>query len=208
MSEVELHKAVVQKLQQVAPISDDHAWQIADELIGGSLAGNIAMHKAAQDGVEKCPVCRESMKAYWHTLTPGLVKALGKFYGAVVAKGVNDVHVDEDMNGTQFELTKNERSNWTKLRYHALVVKVKDENGQHVQGHWLLSRRGKQFLTEGLEVPKRVKTFRNVVVDHDEQLVSLKDVYRSDRYFDDLRTIEATVATEQEHERAGRRLAQ
>lgn len=126
---------------------------------------------------ERCPTCGASMKKPWHTLTPGLVGALVKFYKEVSAKGENRWIRKGN------ELSKNEDANLTKLRFHGLIAKIKEE-GKHVKGEWLITRRGIDFLKGEIQIPRRVQTFRNHVVDHDEELVTVTDVMKGETWWE------------------------
>lgn len=137
----------------------------------------------------KCPHCGASLKKYWHVLTPILVKALVKVRKAVYLKGENNIHLLKEMPGdTQLEI--HEWNNFTKLRFHGLVAKYKDADGKHLSGRWLITKRGFAFLRGELEVPARVLTFRNRVVEHDPRMVKLRDVIGMDLYVEDLPSIE------------------
>ena len=101
-----------------------------------------------------------------HDLTPGLVNTLRKFANGVGTHGRNNLHLEHDL-----ELTYTERANFTKLRFFALVAKVRDLNGKHLPGHWLLTRRGSRFL-KGLEaVSRTVETQANKVIAHSAEKV-------------------------------------
>jgi hypothetical protein len=126
----------------------------------------------------KCPHCGANLYKPWHTLTPGLVKALSKFYKEICENGKNE------WNRKGNELSKNEDSNLTKLRFHGLIAKVYDEQGKRVGGAWLITKRGVDFLKGGLEIPSRVQTFRNRVVDHDPKKVNLREVMQSEPYWE------------------------
>lgn len=140
--------------------------------------------------IEYCPHCGAKMQAYWHRLTPGLVNTLVKMRAGIAKTGVNHINPGSDLDGTPLELTKNERSNLSKLRFHALIAKY-GEHGDRVQGEWLITRRGFAFLRGEEAVPSRVKTYRNKVVDHDERLVNIGEVIREVPYFERLADIEA-----------------
>lgn len=117
-----------------------------------------------------CDHCGAKLKEWWHTLTPGLVNALIKMLQAVRAKNLNDVHLQ-----TELELSKNEYNNFQKLRFHGLVAKVYENGGEHKKGCWLITRRGGQFLRGELRIAKKVKTFRNQVIGHSEDLVTMNE---------------------------------
>ena len=136
-----------------------------------------------------CPTCGQTIKEYWHALTPGLVSALVKFRKAVVEKGQNSVHLLKDMKDPAYELSRHEWNNFTKLRFHGLAVKDKDGPA----GYWLLTKRGASFLKNELAVPRKVKTFNNAVQDHGEQLVTIKDVLGTVPIFETIDDIEYEI---------------
>ena len=117
---------------------------------------------------ESCPNCGHSLpddfiqvKPHGHNLSSGLVSTLSKFAHAVIESGKNNVHLTYDMLDPHLKLTHNEHANFQKLRFFGLVAKVRDSEGKHIPGRWLLTRRGSQFL-KGLEsVPRRVITKKN-----------------------------------------------
>jgi hypothetical protein len=115
---------------------------------------------------ERCPHCGANMKAFWHTLNPGLVSILIKAIQFVHENGKNEFHLQKDLH-----LSVNEFSNFTKLRFHALVAKVDEK-----PGFWLITRRGGQFLRGEIPVPLKVKTFRNRVIEHWPALVHIDDL--------------------------------
>lgn len=131
-----------------------------------------------------CPTCHHTSTAYWHKLNPGLVKALIKLRAAVHQYQRNSIDIHHEMN-----LTTTEAMNWTKLRFHGLVAKVKVD-GQVQRGYWLLTSNGAAFLRGELAVPAKVKTLNNHVEDHDRIEVTVEDVMGEVPYFEDIATIE------------------
>ena len=142
--------------------------------------------------VEKCPHCGASMKAYWHVLTPILVRALIKFRQSVLEKGKNQVHLIKDMKGKSYELAPYEWKNWTKVRFHGLAAKYKVD-GKWKRGYWLLTARGANFLNGQIQIPCNVKTFRNKVIDHSAFLTTVQDVIGSTPYVETEKNIEFDV---------------
>ncbi len=128
--------------------------------------------------IQNCDKCGASLKKYWHKITPGLVHTLVKVYEKVNEKGENKIHKSE------LTLSHGEYGNFQKLRFHALIAKYK-EDGKIKSGQWLITRRGAQFLTGQTTIPASVQTFRNKVVGHDLEQVSLADIIgkRSEPYF-------------------------
>lgn len=56
-----------------------------------------------------------------------------------------------------------------------MIAKYK-ENGVNIAGNWIMTKRGADFINGIESVPKRVKTFRNRVVDHDTEQVRVIDI--------------------------------
>lgn len=119
----------------------------------------------------KCHHCGALMKEWEHRLTPGLVNILMKFANQVKQSHKNDVHVRQDIG-----LTAPEFNNFQKLRYFGLVAKLRDDDDNHVRGHWLLTRRGGSFLRGDEAVHQTVTTFRNKITKRAEEKVFIWEV--------------------------------
>lgn len=126
-----------------------------------------------KEPVVYCPHCGASMKKHWHRLSAGLATVLIKFRAAVIAHNHNDLHVPRDIT-----LTKTEYNNFQKLRYHAMIAKVKNNDGDHISGHWLLTKRGNQFCKNLISVPDNVQTFRNKISNKSNKPVTIYDVLK------------------------------
>jgi len=114
---------------------------------------------------EYCTCCGASMKSYHHALSSGLVSALIKSIKFVQEDNKNLFHLQNDLTS----LTKNEYNNFQKLRFHGLVAKTDKA------GYWLITKRGGMFLRGEMAVPKTVQTFRNEVIGHSEETVTIRD---------------------------------
>ncbi len=123
---------------------------------------------------DHCPTCGANTKAFWHTLTPGLVSILVKCIQFVHEHGKNEFHLQRDLH-----LNVNEFSNFTKLRFHALVAKVDEK-----PGYWLITARGGQFLRGEINVPLRVLTFRNRVLEHSNDVIHIDALKNKIPYFE------------------------
>lgn len=123
----------------------------------------------------RCPTCGASMKKFWHKVTPGIALALIKLNKAVNLAGKNDVdiyHVPADLEFKHTELT-----NWTKMRFNALVAKIRVA-GTVKRGHWCITRKGYQFLA-GKPIPQETQSFRNKVSAHSSTMVTISQVLKS-----------------------------
>lgn len=138
-----------------------------------------------EENNEICEHCGAKLKAYWVALTPGLVSALVKFRAGTVVKRRNKIHLLKDLNGTDQELTRHEWNNFTRLRFHGLAVKYKDASG-----YWLLTKRGADFLNGLIKVPKRVKIFRNKIIERSLDEVFVGELVGKVPYFEKIDDIE------------------
>lgn len=143
----------------------------------------------------RCQHCGASLKAYWHKVTPGLVSALLKINKAVNMKKKNDIMIDKLPE--LIALTHVERCNWQKLRLHGLIARVK-EGGEVKRGRWLITRKGHDFLS-GHQISESVKSFRNRVVGHSANLITISEALESTPYFEEINDIsfEYTTPTEE-----------
>ncbi len=115
-----------------------------------------------------CPHCGSSMRVWRHSLTRGLVDVLLLFIGAVKSKGMNSVHLQQDMN-----LSKNQYANFQKLHYFGLVAKDRDRSG-----YWVITRLGGDFLRGTKTIPKFALTYHDRLVEREGELVGIKNYYR------------------------------
>lgn len=125
---------------------------------------------------EVCPHCGASITENVHNLSRGLVKSLIKFGEAVDANGVNNIHLQ-----TEVDLTKNEYNNFQKLRYWGLVYHADKDNSK--SGRWLLTKLGGQFLKNEVGVAKKIKTLRNKKTAEWPEEVYISDFYRGEDYW-------------------------
>ena len=74
-----------------------------------------------------------------------------------------------------------EYNNFQKLRFHGLVAHA-DENKK--SGYWLLTSRAGKFLRGEITIPKKVKTFRNRVIEHSEEVTGIADFRNQVEWFE------------------------
>lgn len=124
-----------------------------------------------------CEACGARCKKYWHGLSQGLVRTLIKIYKGISDKKENSINPYHEL-----QLTTVEHMNMTKLRFHGMIAKVKEE-GEVQRGYWLITQKGAGFL-KGARVPTRVQTFRNHVVGHSEDDINITEVMRDAVYWE------------------------
>ena len=132
-----------------------------------------------------CLCCKQKMMEHKESLTIGLLKGLYKFYMIVKDAKVNNVHTSlKGMDMGIRKLSHNEKCNWTKLYYHNLVGKIRDEKGFHVQGRWYLTQKGYLFLKGEIPCNKFVWSYNHGISDapdaYSEEMVYFKDVTKTD----------------------------
>ena len=120
----------------------------------------------------ECLICLSTLRTKRYSLSPSSVKLLRTMYEYLV---FNNNRIDL----SKLPITYVQRSTVTILRFHGLVTKYK-ENGKHVPSTWLITRRGAQFMRNEITIPKFVMVYRNKVVGHDENRVSIIDVLKYD----------------------------
>ena len=106
-----------------------------------------------------CGACGSTLQGRWERLTPGLCRALIKFYAGICAKQKNELHLQ-------------------KLRYFALSVKLKDK-----PGYWLITSRGRDFIRNSKRIPNKVFIYQNKIQQRSEDLVSIADVLKVEPYW-------------------------
>lgn len=123
-----------------------------------------------------CEKCGARLDARWERLSPGLVRSLMKFGRAVWEQQNYKLHVTKDISDPVNKMTHNEHANFQKLRFHGLIAKDTNEDGERVRdGYWILTKRGNMFLKNKLAVPRRVLVNRNKVIGHDPEEVDIGD---------------------------------
>lgn len=127
---------------------------------------------------QTCETCGASLKEYWHSMTVGLVKTLVKCYEHVCRTNCNVFKMND------LKLDHSEYGNFNKLRFHGLIAKYRVD-GEVQNREWVITRRGVAFLKGELQIPLRVKTFRNRVVDHDEEMVTVTNIMKNQLYWED-----------------------
>lgn len=110
---------------------------------------------------EFCPHCGQSIMKHRQALTKGLVGILLK----VANYHKTEFHLQKDVS-----LTKNEYTNFQKLKFWGLVKK-----SDKISGAWSITGIGYKFLMNEIDLPYSVYTFNNRVVEQDSEKVFYKD---------------------------------
>lgn len=144
--------------------------------MGVSMANRV-MRAYLADALQPAP--EPGARKYWYKLTPGLLDILFIMVQYVHETGVNEF----TMKDLYSRLKPYQYNQTTKLRFHGLIAKVKDENGTF-HGKWLVTRRTGDFLRNEIVLPQKVQTQNNAIIGYDDITVSIKDVYKGDVYLE------------------------
>lgn len=109
-----------------------------------------------------------------HRMTSGLVSILANMARTVHEKNRNDIHIYHEIAEVCGPQAYSQLSNITKLRFHALVFKVKNEDGKQIKGHWGITKRGGQFLRGEIEIEEFALTKGNRVIGREGKLVGIR----------------------------------
>lgn len=145
---------------------------------------------------EYCEHCGAKLKKNRFAITKAIAQTLIKLRRAEVALGKREIWLDHDDKGAEYEMTKNQRSNMSRLRILGLARYTEAHSGR-----WFITRRGYQFL-RGEEVPYEVWTFRNEIVKRTDKMITLQQAFKNDEvpYFNPI--TDRDIATEEEMAKA------
>lgn len=133
------------------------------------------MTRTSQDDIETliktiegdghCPTCHQTIKIYRYRLNRSHCLFLRAMAERVRETGINNVDIEMI---TAYSV----RSQVTKLRFHGLIARVKNEQGKQMPRHWLITKKGWGFL-KGDSIPAVVITFNNQVLGHDDMIANI-----------------------------------
>lgn len=137
----------------------------------------IRMVREQSEAQKQCVCCLTPLEAKWYVISYTVASLLKAMYNDVLEAGVNivDLKALEARGG----ITYNEKSASSIARFHGLIAKRK-VNGVHVPNEWVITTRGAQFLRNIIKLPRKVKVYRNRVVDHWHEEVSVIDILGND----------------------------
>ena len=141
-----------------------------------------------------CDHCGAALKKNRVGLTKAIANTLIKLRRLEVSLDQREIWLNHDDKGTEYELTKDQRSNMSRLRVLGLARYTEAHSGR-----WFITRRGYAFL-RGEAVPKEVWTFRNQIVEdmRTDEVITMAQAFKKDDvpYFEPIRDQE--IATEQD----------
>jgi hypothetical protein len=165
------------QLEYMQAVADGKAAEMVIPKSAGKSVADTIM-RAHLDAALK-PVPDSGKRKYWYKITPGLLDVLFIMVQYVHEQDRNEFTIKEIRDRLKpFQYTQT-----TKLRFHGLIAKIKDDNGVH-HGKWLITRRAGEFMRNEIVLPQKVQTQNNKVIDYDDYNVSIRDVYGDDLYLE------------------------
>lgn len=146
-----------------------------------------ALEKEAEQHGGLCTNCHQTIKIYRYGISTSMVRVLKTMAKATDKNTGRAIDVDS------LELKHSERTQLTKMRFHALVAKVK-EDGKQIPRHWLITRKGWQFLANE-PIPAKVVVYNNQVLGHDGGMTEIKRVDGEADAYDAIPVTEAESRT-------------
>lgn len=163
------------QLEMIQAIADGKTVQYRRHM--GINTANKVMRAYLTEALK--PAEEPTERKYWYKLTPGLCDVLFIMVQYVHEQNRNEFTIKEIRDRLKpFQYTQT-----TKLRFHGLIAKIKDDNGVH-HGKWLITRRAGDFMRNEIVLPQKVQTQKNKVIDYDDINVSIRDVYGDDLYLE------------------------
>lgn len=136
----------------------------------------LALEKEASELNEgRCTHCDQTLKIYRYGISESMIRVL-----RAMAKATHEQMAPNKSGRTRvidvddLQLKHSERTQLTKMRFHGLVAKVKDD-GRQIPRHWIITTKGWNFL--GNEpVPAKVIVYNNQVLGHDGGTTQIKRI--------------------------------
>lgn len=127
-----------------------------------------ALEKEAEQHGGHCSNCHQTIKIYRYGISTSMVRVLKTMAKATDKNSGRAIDVDK------LDLRHSDRTQLTKMRFHGLVAKVKDD-GVQIPRHWLITRKGWAFLGNEL-IPAKVLVYNNQVLGHEDGTTEIKRV--------------------------------
>lgn len=121
----------------------------------------VELEKEAEANGGRCTHCEQTIKIYRYPISRTIKRVIKAIAKATTPDTGRAVDVDRDI-----EIAHSERSQLSKMRQHGLIAQPKDARGVKISRHWLITRKGWQFIA-GDPVPAKVVVYNNQVLGHE-----------------------------------------
>ena len=134
------------------------------------------LEREAEQNGGHCSHCHQTIKIYRYGVSDSMVRVL-----KAMAKATHDTG-SREIDADKLDLKHSERTQLTKMRFHALIAKVK-VNGVQKPRHWIITTKGWDFLG-GAPIPAKVLIFNNQVLGHDGGTTTINRIYAGNGEFE------------------------
>jgi hypothetical protein len=142
----------------------------------------LSKHIEGLNDREVCPNCGASMSEYifiFDSIDALLLLAMAKEIRDKKARGIsfnqaNQVHVPS------LKVSLSIKCRTTICSKLGLIAKVKNDNGRHARGVWLITERGWKAL-RGEPVPAFVKVFRGKIEERFDHTITMQEVFNGSK---------------------------
>lgn len=124
------------------------------------------LEKVAELNDGHCDRCHQTIKIYGYNIGRSHAVFLRAMAQKVAETGVNNVDI------STIGLAYSVRSQVTKLRFHGLIARIKNDEGAQVARHWLITHKGYDFLN-GNKIDEKVLVYNNQVLGHAGRQVNI-----------------------------------
>jgi hypothetical protein len=115
---------------------------------------------------EICECCGAKVVEYKHNFNAALANSLYKIY-----------NFGKPIAISELSLTRNQWTNFQKLRYWDLVSPLKDKNGKRIGSLWEVTTTGVNFVEGKRSIFKYVWTFRGQCDRFEGELITFKEMH-------------------------------
>lgn len=122
--------------------------------------------KDAAENEGFCSHCWRTIAVYRYNANKAMATILKRMAEATHERGKTAIDVDT------LGLAHSQRTQLTKMRFHGLVAKVKDKDGQQIARHWVVTNKGWEWL-KGEPIAKTVVVFDNQLLGHEGGTITI-----------------------------------
>lgn len=126
-----------------------------------TLERALELEKEAEANNGRCTHCEQTIKIYRYPISRTIKRVIKAIAKATTPDTGRAVDVDRDIS-----IAHSERSQLSKMRQHGLIAQPKNDKGVKISRHWLITRKGWQFIA-GEPVPAKVVVYNNQVLGHE-----------------------------------------
>lgn len=133
--------------------------------MSGKMETTVKALMEARNNDGKCKCCGRKIVLYKYKIAPAMVYLL-KDFARITQRQVSEGKSDpRSVDANDIDRPFSVRAQITKLRFHGLLAKVKDDRGVQVRRMWVVTKKGWRFLA-GKPVEAQVTVYNNVVLGH------------------------------------------